>query len=308
MHRVHRDALRHRPAPRAGSSAGRRGSSRRRSRSPAAASGPRALAGSPSPSRAITIPFISAPVDDSSRIASPVGDATSASCRCASTSSSDSTRNTPRCPRGRPASAPPGTRPRRPRARVSDSVRTAAKRGCGTPASASRRRIATLCVIRCALSTPIPGSPRASATAATTGTARSARDGEHAVDLQPRRRLQHRRDVGEVDDLRDVGLCEPRRVGVPVDGRDAQPSSFARSIARRWWRPAPTKRTVRTDVRSYFGLSADRSSSSVPSTSIREPNRAACCPAIPSKTIPRKRPNVSSGTSSRISPDSCGPR
>ena len=35
-------------------------------------------------------------------------------------------------------------------------------------------RIAILCVIRCAVSTPIPGSPRASATAATTGTARSA--------------------------------------------------------------------------------------------------------------------------------------
>ena len=87
---------------------------------------------------------------------------------------------------------------------------------CGprrSAAAARRRRragarIATLCVIRCAVSTPIPGSPRASATAATTGTARSARHREHAVELQPRDRLQHRADVGEVD---DAARCRPRR-------------------------------------------------------------------------------------------------
>ena len=48
-------------------------------------------------------------------------------------------------------------------------------------------------------------------------------DRQHAVELEPLRRLQHRCDVREVDDLRDVGLGEPRRLGVPVDGGDPQP-------------------------------------------------------------------------------------
>ena len=124
--------------------------------------------------------------------------------------------------RCRPASAPPGSRLRRPRDASRTSVRTAAKRGCGTPASASRRRIAILWVIKCAVSVPIPGRPRASATAATTGTARSADTVSTPSICKPRRRLQHGRDVGEVDDLRDVRLGEPRRVGIPVDGRDAK--------------------------------------------------------------------------------------
>ena len=70
---------------------------------------------------------------------------------------------------------------------------------------------------------PIPGNPSASATAATMGTARSARDREHAVDADAPRELDHLTGVGEVDDLGDVGRRESRCLGVPVDCRDPQP-------------------------------------------------------------------------------------
>ena len=110
-----------------------------------------------------------------------------------------------------------------PAARALARSRAAAKRGCGTPASASVRRIAILCVIRCAVSVPMPGRPSDSATAATTGTARSAETVEHAVDAVPPRDLGDRRDVGEVDRLGDVRLAQPERVGIAVDCDDAQP-------------------------------------------------------------------------------------
>jgi hypothetical protein len=69
-----------------------------------------------------------------------------------------------------------------------------------------------------------PGRPSASATAATTGTARSA----DTVSAPSIRRgagdLGDRVDVGEVDDLGDVRLARARRVRVAVDRDDAQPS------------------------------------------------------------------------------------
>ena len=259
----------------------------------------------PSPSREITIAFSSVPWTYSSRIASPVGDATSASCRWRSTSSSDSTRNNPRCPPLSTGFSTAGKPTSSTARRVSDSVRTAANRGCGTPASARRRRIAVLCVIRCAVSAPIPCRPRASATAATTGTARSSA----TVSTPSIRSLAVAFSTAPTSATSTTfamsASASPGASGFRSTAATRRPSSFARRIARRWWRPAPTKRTVRTDVGSYFGASADRSSSSVPSTSIGAPKRAACCTAIPSKTIPRNRPSVSSGTSSRISPASC---
>ena len=100
--------------------------------------------------------------------------------------------------------------------------RAPAKRGCGTPASASVRRIAILCVIRCAVSMPIPGSPSASATAATTGHGAVGRDGQDAVDGVATPDLGDGGDVGEVDDLADVGDLQARRVRVAVDRDDAQ--------------------------------------------------------------------------------------
>ncbi len=51
-------------------------------------------------------------------------------------------------------------------------------------------------------------------------------DGEHTVELESRRRLQHCGDVGEVDDLRDVRFAQARCVRVAVDGRDAQALSL----------------------------------------------------------------------------------
>ena len=101
-------------------------------------------------------------------------------------------------------------------------MRTAANRGCGTPASASARRIATLCVIRCAAAVPIPGSPRASAIAATTGTARSADTVSTPSNVSPFDRLEHRLHVREVDDEAAVGDLEPERVGVAIDGEHTQ--------------------------------------------------------------------------------------
>jgi hypothetical protein len=49
------------------------------------------------------------------------------------------------------------------------------------------------------------------------------RHGEHAVDLQPADRFQHCVGIGVVDDSGDVCLGEPERIGIPVDGGDAQP-------------------------------------------------------------------------------------
>ena len=162
-------ADRHRPTP------DRRGSSRRRSRCRAGAAGRTGSASSASPPRAITMPFISMPSTNASTIASllPTPPARRAGAHRDRPSESS---GRPRAGRpSRRASGRPARRQCSTAARPSASVRTAAKRGCGTPASARVRRIPILCVIRCAVSVPIVGSPSRSVTAATTGTARSAR-------------------------------------------------------------------------------------------------------------------------------------
>ena len=84
------------------------------------------------------------------------------------------------------------------------------------------RRIAILCVIRCAVSTPIPGSPSASATAATTGTARSAETVSTPSTRVPASDLRDRLDVGEVDRLAHVRDRQAERLGVAVDGDDPE--------------------------------------------------------------------------------------
>ena len=71
-------------------------------------------------------------------------------------------------------------------------------------------------------------------------------DREHAVDAVAPRDLDHVVDVGEVDDLGDVGRRESRCLRVAVDAATRSPRARACSIARRWWRPAPTKSTVFT--------------------------------------------------------------
>src|SRR5689334_21593216 len=192
------------------------------------------------------MPFISIPSTYSSRIASTVGVAASASWRWASISSLDSTRKTPRCPPESAGLSTAGKPTSSAARRRSEIERTAAKRGCGTPASASRRRMATLCVIRCAVATPIPGRPRASATAATTGTAPSA--------LTVRTPSMFTRAVA----FRTASTSEKSTTFAMSASRSPSASafrstaatrslrSFAWTIARRWWRPAPTNRTVCT--------------------------------------------------------------
>ena len=49
------------------------------------------------------------------------------------------------------------------------------------------------------------------------------RDREHAVDAVTACDLRDRRDVGEVHRLRDVRLAQAERVGIAVDGHDAEP-------------------------------------------------------------------------------------
>jgi hypothetical protein len=57
------------------------------------------------------------------------------------------------------------------------------------------------------------------------------RDRQDAVDGVPAADLGDRLDVAEIDHLWHVGLGEPERVGVPVDGDDAQPE-LARALDR----------------------------------------------------------------------------
>ena len=107
-------------------------------------------------------------------------------------------------------------------ARALSRSRAPAKRGCGTPASASVRRIAILCVIRCAVSVPIPGSPSASATAATTGTARSAETVR--TPSTPCRRATSVTAATSVKSTASPSsaAAEPGRVRVAVDRDDAE--------------------------------------------------------------------------------------
>ena len=205
-----------------------------------------------SPPRVMTSPFSSSPSVNSSRIASPVGDSASAACRCRSRSSNDLSMKRPRWPpesaglstAGNPTVSAAGAASRR--------ARTAANRGCGTPPSASLRRIATLCVIRCAVFVPIPGSPSASATAATTGTARSA-DTVSAPSTANLRATSITPSTSTKSTTSASSACwRPAASGLRSTATTRRPSCFARRIARRWWRPAPTKRTVFTRGRCYL--------------------------------------------------------
>src|SRR6476619_4551036 len=124
------------------------------------------------------------------------------------------------------------------------SERAAEKRGCGTPASSKRRRIATLCVIRCAVSLPIPGSPSVSATAATTGTARSA-ETVRTPSTSWRRPTSVTASTSVKSTTSPTSASpRPSASALRSTATTRSSSSRARRIARRWCRPAPTKRTV----------------------------------------------------------------
>ena len=93
---------------------------------------------------------------------------------------------------------------------------------------------------------PIPGSPSASATAATTGTARSAE-----TVRTPSTAWRRPTSVTAATSVKSTAspssaTASPGASGLRSTATTRRPSSFARRIARRWWRPAPTKRTVLT--------------------------------------------------------------
>ena len=103
------------------------------------------------------------------------------------------------------------------------ATRTAANGGCGTPSSAKRAAHRDLVASSGApTSVPIPGSPSAPSTAATTGTARSAETVSAPSTACRRATVEHRVDVGEVDRLADVRHLEPERIRVAVDRDDAE--------------------------------------------------------------------------------------
>ena len=82
--------------------------------------------------------------------------------------------------------------------------------------------MATLCVIRCAVSMPMPGSPRASATAATTGTARSAETVSTPSSLSFAVALITASASAKSTTFAMSASCRPGRVRVAVDRRDPQ--------------------------------------------------------------------------------------
>ena len=72
------------------------------------------------------------------------------------------------------------------------------------------------------------------------------RDGQHAVDAVAASDVGDCGDIGEVDRLALSAAPSPGASGFRSTAMTRRPSSFARRMARRWWRPAPTKRTVFT--------------------------------------------------------------
>ena len=254
------------------SSAGRRGSSRRRSRSRAAAAGRRASAGSPR--RRARSRSRSSRCRRRTPRGSPRRSATRPAPRAGArrSSSSDSTRKTPRWPPESAGFSTAGNPTSSAARRVSASVRTrgeARLRHARVGEPPPHRDLVRHQVRR------LDADPRQPARLGDRGDDRHGAvgaDREHAVEAEPLPSPSSTAaDVGEVDDLGDVGLREPERVGVAVDRGDARSrSSFACRIARRWWRPAPTKRTVFT-ARCYWGAIAALTSSSTESTSTGVP-------------------------------------
>ena len=83
--------------------------------------------------------------------------------------------------------------------------------------------MAILFVIRCAASVADPRQAERLRDRRDDGHRTVGRDGEDAVDAVAAADLDHAVDVLEVDRLADVGDGEPERVGIAVDGDDAEP-------------------------------------------------------------------------------------
>ena len=138
-------------------------------------------------------------------------------------SSTDSTRKIPRWPpesagfstAGKPTSSAARWR--------SDSLRTAANRGCGTPGLGERPPHRDLVRHQVRRLRPDPRQPARLGDCGHDGHGAVGRHRQHAVERLALDRLEHRLDVREVDDEAAVGIAEPERVRVAVDGQHAQP-------------------------------------------------------------------------------------
>ena len=198
------------------------------------------------PSRTTAIAFISVPSTNCSTITSPRCERASVVSNFASRSSALSSRKTPRWPPesaglitfGKPTWATVS--------RASSIVRATPNRGCGMPAASSRRRISILFVKPSATSTPIPGSPSASATEATATTARSevmvsTPSGWSCFANSIACGMSTKFTTSPMSASPSASAF-----GLPSIAATRRPSSFAWRIAARWCRPAPRKRTVFT--------------------------------------------------------------
>ena len=117
-------------------------------------------------------------------------------------------------------------------ARPRASTRTAANCGCGTPPSASRRRIATLCVIRCAVSRPIPGQPELLRDRRHDGHGPVGGDRQRPVDSVPPGDVDHRVDVRRSRrPAPSSASASPAASGFRSTATTRRPSCLARRIA-----------------------------------------------------------------------------
>ena len=128
-------------------------------------------------------------------------------------------------------------------------------------------RIAILCVIRCAVSTPIPGSPRASATAATTGTARSALTVITPSSLIRAVALSTAAASEKSTTFAMSASARPGRVRVAVDRDHAQAELLRLQDRAALVAPGADEEDGLHAERMLLRRQRDRTSSSVPSTS-----------------------------------------
>ena len=173
------------------------------------------------PPRAITMPFISMPSTKPSTMHSCSADSASAAWRWRSRSSSLSSRKTPRCP---PESAGFST--------AGSPTVFSARRPSDERSHGSERRLRHAVIRKRAAHHDLVAHPLRHARAdrgqaealghrRDDGNGAVGGDGQRAVDRVSPGDLGHRVDVGEVDRLRDVGDLKAERVGVAVDGDDA---------------------------------------------------------------------------------------
>ena len=188
------------------------------------------------------------PSTNSSRSASSVGDSAIASARSRSSSSRVSMRKTARWP---PESTGFSTAGKRDRLERGVDIRRRAEARVRRLRQAGRtERVAHRALVRQEVRRLRPD--RRAARAPRRPLRRpERRDRRRSVSTpstpMPARDLDHGVDVAEVDDLCDVGRRRgPGASALRSTAATRRPRARACSIARRWWRPAPTKRTVFT--------------------------------------------------------------